>query len=141
MRKDSMSRTFPALRRKAHGFTLIELLVCLLILVILLAIALPLYLSSISDAQYKVCRSNMQTIANAVQAARVRTMAPNYGTWVGSRVADLISDNRLPDLQISPICPNGSYFAIDVGSSGTDSTFKVKCCPLHGSYEPGVNSN
>jgi|SRR5579871_414066 len=115
---------------------LLPLLTCLLILVILLALALPVYLNSIKRAQNAACRLNMQAIANAVVAAKLRTRSPDYSTWIGSRVADLISDNRLPDLAISPICPNGSYFAIDVGSSGDSKTFKVKCCPLHGTFEP-----
>jgi type IV pilus assembly protein PilA len=62
-------------RRVLCGFTLIELLVVVLILSILMAVALPLYLSAISDAQRKTCRANLQTIANAVQSARVKTNA------------------------------------------------------------------
>jgi len=58
-------------RRNRKGFTLIELLVVVLILSILMAVALPLYLSAVADSQKKTCRANMQTIANAVQAARV----------------------------------------------------------------------
>ena len=59
-------------RRSAKGFTLIELLVVTLILSILMAVAIPLYLSSIKDARIKTCRANMQTIANAVQAQRAK---------------------------------------------------------------------
>ena len=61
-----------AATRNRKGFTLIELLVVVLILSILMAVALPLYLSAVSDSQRKTCRANMQTIANAVQAARVK---------------------------------------------------------------------
>jgi type IV pilus assembly protein PilA len=55
------------------GFTLVELLVVVLIIAILAAIALPLYLSAVADSQVKTARANMQTIANAEQAYRVRT--------------------------------------------------------------------
>src|SRR5580704_5832602 len=58
-------------RANRKGFTLIELLVVVLILSILMAVALPLYLSAVADSQKKTCRANMQTIANTVQAARV----------------------------------------------------------------------
>ena len=57
--------------KKKSGFTLIELLVVVLILAILMAVALPLYLSAVADSQRKTCRANLQTIANAEQAAYV----------------------------------------------------------------------
>ena len=44
--------------RRKRGFTLIELLVVVLILAILMAVALPLYLSAISDSETKTCRAN-----------------------------------------------------------------------------------
>src|SRR5882757_1201559 len=59
-------------RRNRRGFTLIELLVVVLILAVLMAVSIPLYLSAVADSQKKTCRANMQTIANAVQAARVK---------------------------------------------------------------------
>ena len=52
-------------RRNKKGFTLVELLVVVLILATLLAVALPLYLSSVADSSKKTCRANMQSIANA----------------------------------------------------------------------------
>ena len=58
--------------RRTRGFTLIELLVVVLILAVLMAVSIPLYLSAVADSQTKTCRSNMQTIANAVQAATSR---------------------------------------------------------------------
>src|SRR5437773_7752795 len=89
-------------RRTRRGFTLIELLVVVLILSILMAVALPLYLSAVADSQKKTCRANMQTIANAVQAARVKTNAANYGALITAGVTTA----SLADLQAVPICPN-----------------------------------
>src|SRR4051794_27064422 len=71
-------------RRNRRGFTLIELLVVVLILAVLMAVSIPLYLSAVADAQKKTCRANMQTIANAVQAGRVKNNAADYSTFVGS---------------------------------------------------------
>ena len=51
-----------------------------------MAVALPLYLSAISDAQRKTCRANLQTIANAVQSARVKTNAIDYGALISGGV-------------------------------------------------------
>ena len=127
-------------RRTRKGFTLIELLVVVLILAILMAVALPLYLSAVADSQRKVCRANMQTIANAVQAARVKTVAADYTTFMGA-----VATANEPDLQAVPICPNAGAYTIIKGSSNDNTTFKVKCSyagpPAHGTFEPGVDSN
>ena len=65
-----------------------------LVIGILMAVALPLYLSAVGDAQRKTCRANMQTIANAVQAARVKTVAADYTVLIGAGVTIA----SLPDL-------------------------------------------
>src|ERR1019366_6581605 len=97
--------------QKRKGFTLIELLVVWLILSILMAVALPLYLSAVSDSQKKVCRANMQTIANAAQAARVRTASADYTSIItkSSVAIDIAAADSaagsLTDLNAVPICP------------------------------------
>ena len=73
-------------RRKGQAFTLIELLVVVLILAILMAVSMVPYLNAVADSQKKTCRANMQTIANAVQAARVKNNSADY-----SSVASAIS--------------------------------------------------
>ena len=124
--------------RNRKGFTLIELLVVVLILAILMAVALPLYLSAVADSQKKTCRANMQTIGNAVQAARVKASVANYGTLIGGGVTAV----NLPDLTAVPVCPNGGAYALANGSSADNTTFLVSCSATgHGSFEPGVNSN
>jgi prepilin-type N-terminal cleavage/methylation domain-containing protein len=70
--------------RKRSGFTLIELLVVILILAILMAIALPLYLRAVRDSERQTCRSNMQTIAVACQAYKVRNPVHLYPGDPGS---------------------------------------------------------
>src|SRR6476660_5373478 len=93
-------------RRSRRGFTLIELLVVVLILAILMAVSIPLYLSAVADSQKKTCRSNMQTIANAVQAARVKNSAADYSSFVGS-----VSTTLEPDLNSVPTCPLGGAYS------------------------------
>ncbi|MCW3095371.1 MAG: hypothetical protein JWL77_989 [Chthonomonadaceae bacterium] len=131
-----------AASRNRKGFTLIELLVVVLILAILMAVALPLYLSAVADSQKKTCRANMQTIANAVQAARVKTAAADYSAFVAVAISSTVE----PDLAAVPICPSGGAYTIAVGSSTTNSTFQVNCgygtgATAHGKFEPGVDSN
>ncbi len=128
--------------RTRRGFTLIELLVVVLILSVLMAVAAPLYLSAVADSQRKTCRANMQTIANAVQAARVKTAAANYSAFIGSA----INSTNEPDLLTTPVCPSGGAYSIANGNSGDNTTFKVSCTgtsggTAHGTFQPGVDSN
>jgi type IV pilus assembly protein PilA len=122
--------------RRNRGFTLIELLVVVLILAILMAVALPLYLSSQANAEKRTCRANLQTIANTVQAAKVSNRLANYSTFVGA-----VSIANEPDLQSVPICPTGGSYTIENGVGGTSATYRVKCSvAAHGTFEPGVDS-
>jgi prepilin-type N-terminal cleavage/methylation domain-containing protein len=119
--------------RKASGFTLIELLVVVLILSILMAIAMPLYLSSVSDSQLKTCHANMQTIANAVQAARTAagTTQTDYSSYIGA--VDVTKETALTAV---PLCPAGGTYAIAAGT--TAASFKITCTATgHTSFEPG----
>src|SRR5437868_6705355 len=125
-------------KRSRRAFTLIELLVVVLVLSVLMAVASPLYLSAVSDSQKKTCRANMQTIANAVQAARVKANSADYGTIISGGVTTA----NLPDLQNLPSCPSNGTYSLATGSSGGATTFQVKCSnAAHGKFEPGVDSN
>src|SRR5580692_6303839 len=124
--------------QKRRGFTLIELLVVVLILSILMAVALPLYLSAVADSQKKVCRANMQTIANAVQASRVRLNPADYTALIAGGV----TTTNLPDLNAVPVCPTAGTYSLANGNSGNATTFKVSCTATgHGTFQPGVDSN
>lgn len=130
-----MIRTAKRIRSRRPGFTLIELLIVVLILAILMAVALPLYLSAVADSEKKTCRANMQTIANAVQSAKVQQRAPDYSGFIGQTV-----DNaHEPDLQSTPVCPSAGTYSLVNGSSGSATTFKVSCT-IHSTFEPGVDS-
>ena len=132
-----MISPYKPFRRKRRGFTLIELLVVVLILAVLMAVSIPLYLSAVADSQEKTCRANMQTIANTVQAAKVKGGQADYSSFVGS-----VTTTLEPDLNGVPVCPLLGAYTIMNGSSGTASTFKVKCSmTVHNSFEPGVDSN
>jgi type IV pilus assembly protein PilA len=125
-------------RRTGRGFTLIELLVVVLILAILMAVSMVPYLSAVADSQKKTCRANMQTIAVAVHAARVKALSVDFSTYIAGGVTTA----SLPDLTNVPLCPSGGRYSLAVGSSGSATTFKVACTiAAHGSFEPGVDSN
>ena len=135
-------------RSTRRGFTLIELLVVVLILSILMAVALPLYLSAVADSQRKTCRANMQTIANAAQAARVKVNAPDYSAIITANSAGIILSgaSSLADLQAIPACPSNGTYTLAAGSTAAD--FLVSCSYAgggsvlaHGTFEPGKDSN
>jgi prepilin-type N-terminal cleavage/methylation domain-containing protein len=128
--------------RRRNGFTLIELLVVVLILSILMSVALPLYLSAVSDSQKKTCRANMQTISNAVQAARVKAIALDYTAIIAANSSGIILSgaNSLDNLQAVPVCPNAGTYKLAAGASA--GSFKVTCDYAgHGNFEPGVDRN
>jgi len=133
--QNTRARRAKFLRR---GFTLIELLVVVLILSILMSIALPLYLNAEADSETKTCRANLQTIANSVQAARVKSLSVDYSELIAGGVTIA----NLPDLNSLPLCPNGGSYSLLDGISGDANTFKVKCSvTAHGTFEPGVDNN
>ena len=112
-------------RRMTRGFTLIELLVVILILSVLMAIALPMYLRAVRDSQRQTCRSNMQTIANAEQAYRVRSAGHVYTT----DLAVLTAAATGGDLTTVPRCPTDTTpAAVDYTvTQNADGTITIHC--------------
>jgi type IV pilus assembly protein PilA len=142
------------LKHRTKGFTLIELLVVILILAILMAIALPLYLRAVRDSERQTCRSNMQTIANAEQAYKVRSASHVYTTDLSSS-GTLWGDGT--DLQALPVCPDGGKYSvvtsgtvpspdgsttttIPAGGFGVQCDYTVGGTQVHGGFVPGVNA-
>ena len=135
----TMIRTTSTKRMNRKGFTLIELLVVVLILAILMAVSIPLYLSAVADSQKKTCRANMQTIANAVAASRVRNNDLSYSTYFGA-----VDTAKESDLSSVPTCPSAGAYTLAAGT--VTGNFKVLCsfgtgATAHSTFEPGVNSN
>jgi prepilin-type N-terminal cleavage/methylation domain-containing protein len=119
-----------------RAFTLVELLVVVLVIAILMAVALPMYLSSVADSEIKTCRSNMQMIAGAVQAWR----AKNRDSTGLPAMTDLALD-----LQGQPQCsadPTAGDVDYGITYVGAGPFFQVRCLEVgaHGTFQPGVDS-
>jgi type IV pilus assembly protein PilA len=130
-------------RKNRRGFTLVELLVVVLILATLMAVALPLYLSSVADSSKKTCRANMQSIANAAQAWKVKTRSANFSSLT---ISDLT-----PDLGATPVCPDGGAYSISTSGTVNDEGGTATAIPTdslgiscnhtgHNGFIPGVMS-
>ena len=76
-----------------------------------------------------------------MMAARVKSRSADFSTLIAGGV----TTSNLPDLSSTPFCPNGGTYSLANGSSGSATTFQVKCnttYPLiHGKFEPGVDNN
>ncbi len=53
-------------QRSSRGFTLLELMIVISIIMILMAVAVPMYNQSIVQARESVLRSNLQTLRNVI---------------------------------------------------------------------------
>lgn len=127
------------LNKSRKGFTLVELLVTVLVLAILMAVALPLYLAAVADSEKKTARSNMQTIANAKQAWKVRT-GEDYMA-IPSPVSAVLTD-----LQSEPVCPRGGQYYIDLSAEpftvhSTIEEFQDPDGPCGPGYTPGCDGS
>lgn len=104
--------------RSQKAFTLIELLVVVLILGILIAVALPSYMSSVKDSRTKAAATNARMIATAAQQSAVRN---------GAYPADFTDATFLADLGGSiPTNPcTGTATAADWGYTTTATSATI----------------
>jgi len=96
-------------RKTCRGFTLVEALITVLIMGIGMAVAIPLFVSAMKDAQKKQCRANMQSIANAEEQYKIKTVPHTYTTAL---------TNLVGDFPVIPVCPNGGTYTASI-SDGT----------------------
>jgi prepilin-type N-terminal cleavage/methylation domain-containing protein len=135
-------RTRGALRRRAAGFSLVELLTVILILLILMAAALPLYLDALTDSEEKICRFNMKTLASVEQSYKLHSPTHTY-------TADMDALVQAGDIYSAPQCPAGGKYRIILGPGTTvdgkyvapgELAIEDYVVTAHGSFIPGRDS-
>src|SRR5207247_1869394 len=64
-------------RSYAAGFSIIEMIAVLLIMLALMAVVMPTFISAMGEGQHKECRANMRAIANAQTEYKLKNY-PNH---------------------------------------------------------------
>lgn len=89
--------------RRSQGFTLLELMIVISIIMILMAIAVPVYNQSVVQARESVLRSNLSTIRNVIsQYTLDKQKAPQS-------LDDLVTAGYLRQIPIDPITRQANW--------------------------------
>lgn len=124
-----------------RGLTLIDLLAAVAIMVIMMAIAAPVFLPMLTDAKESDCRANLQAIANAEEQYRRKNTTHVYTTT--------LSDLGQQGAGV-PLCPDGGTYTVTI-SDGTATAQSGQAVPSgglviscsasgHGKYAPGIDN-
>jgi general secretion pathway protein G len=100
-----------AAKRKKNGFTLIELMVVMLIIGVLMAIAVPNYVSAIKSAKESVLKEDLHVIRNAIDSYTMdKQKAPQS-------LSDLVEAGYLKTIPVDPMTRSSETWVADQSDS------------------------
>jgi type II secretion system protein G len=102
-------------RRRERGFTLVEIMIVVLIIGILLAIAVPSFMSARERSRANACRANLRQI----QAAKEQWAMANNREPTATPTRDDLSPTFI---QNWPSCPAGFQYDNNIGNLSTPPT-------------------
>lgn len=96
--------------RQSRGFTLLELMIVISIIMILMAVAVPMYNQSIVQARESVLRSNLSTLRNVISQYTLDKQKAPQG------LDDLVTAGYLRQIPVDPMTrqPNWEVVQEDV---------------------------
>lgn len=112
-----------ALRRKAAGFTLVEIMIVVLIIGILLAIAIPNFVTARNSGRARACVANLKQIDSAKQqyimdqkqSSSFNSWGPTNGTSANALVPTYIRS--------FPSCPAGGSYTVNDGTTNPTCSY------------------
>jgi prepilin-type N-terminal cleavage/methylation domain-containing protein len=98
--------------KKATGFTLVEIMIVVLIIGILLAIAIPNFVSARESSRAKACVGNLKQIDSATQQWCMDTKKSNTNYSTGPVITtDLVNTSGASYIRATPVCPSAGTYA------------------------------
>lgn len=113
-------------QNKKAGFTLVEIMIVVLIIGILLAIAVPNFISARETSRAKACVANLYQI----NSAKLQCVMDN------KLAADSTATFSVDGVTPTAAGPNGTYQLTRAGGS-PNYIRAVPACPAGGAYAPG----
>ncbi len=140
-------------RRKATGFTLIEIMIVVLIIGILLAIAIPNFVSARETSRAKACSASLKQIDSATQQWAMDNKATDATYAANASSTTFITGTLVGAtsyIRTTPSCPSGGTYlsaasletvptcSISVTPSTTDYSITGGAGSTHGKYYHGL---